>query len=116
MPRLSLNLPKPETPWLKTPFILIDHLMPSLKDTELRVLLVLLRRSASMRHQSYRPMILSYRELIRRTGRQSEAVSNAISALRQRGLIHSSRSRLQVAHYKPNKHSSNSEEQQTLDI
>lgn len=96
MPRLSLNLPKPETPWLKTPFILIDHLMPSLKDTELRILLVLLRRTAVMRPGSPRPLMLSYRELIRRTGRQSEAVSNAISALRQRGLIHTSRSRLHV--------------------
>ena len=116
MPRLTLNLPKPETPWLKTPFLLIDHLMPSLKDTELRVLLVLLRKAASMRHESSRPLIVPYRELIRRTGRQSEAVSNAITALRKRGLIHNSRSRMHIPRNKPNKRSSNSEEQQTIEI
>lgn len=112
MPRLKLTLPPPETPWMKTPLVLVDHLMPHLKDTELRILLLLLRRTQFRSQKSERPLILPYRLLISKTGRQSEAISKAIVSLSQQGLIHTNRPFVQRSPDNPNKHPSQAEEQQ----
>ncbi len=112
MPKLRITLPSPETPWMKTPLVLMDHLMPTLKDTELRLLLVLLRRSQSRYRRTDRPMIIPYRQLMNATGRRSEAISKAIASLSRRGLIHRHRAQVQRVLNKPNKHASNSEAQQ----
>ncbi len=69
----------------------LDRLLPELKDTELRVLLVLIRQTFGW-NRPYRPVILSYRTLKARTGRESEAIAKAIRSLRARGLIHTTRS------------------------
>jgi len=112
MPKLKLTLPPPETPWMKTPFILIDQLLPKLKDTELRILLLLLRRSQSRFRKADRALIIPYRQLMEATGRQSEAISKAIGSLSRRGLIHRHRPVTQRATHKPNKPASQSEAQQ----
>lgn len=90
MPRLKLTLPTPSTPWTKVPNVLLDRLLPTLKDTELRVLLLLIRQTSGWNHED-RAVMLSYRSLIQRTGRKSEALSHALRALKQRGLIHTVR-------------------------
>ncbi len=68
--------------------------MPGLRDTELRVLLVVLRQtwgwqadrlSGVGRHK--RRDWLSHRQLCKRTGRGSEAVSGAVASLSASGLI-----------------------------
>lgn len=66
----------------------LDALLPDLKDTELRVLLVLVRQTFGW-NRPHRPVVLSYRALKERTGRESEAIARAIGSLRARGLIHS---------------------------
>jgi len=86
MPKLKPNL-SPTTPWTKVPNVLLDRLMPSLKDTELRIMLVLLRQTLGWNRED-RPVTLTYRSLTGRTGRGSEAVSKAIGSLSARGLIH----------------------------
>lgn len=85
MPRIKANLPG--TPWTKVPNDLFDRLMPTLRDTELRVLLALVRATSGWNREG-RPALLTYRALTALTGRQSEAVANAIAALTRRGLIH----------------------------
>lgn len=87
MPRMKLQLPEPTTPWTKIPNHLLDNLMPRLKDTELRVLLVLLRQTVGWQ-KSGRPIVIPYRSLKKRTGRQSEAIAGALRSLRDRELIH----------------------------
>lgn len=89
MPRLKLTLPGTTTPWTKAPNLLLDTLMPSLKDTELRILLILLRQTIGW-NQPDRLVILPYKALMKRSGRGSEAVSGALKSLTARGLIHSS--------------------------
>ncbi len=95
-------------PWHPVPIRLVDEVMPHLKDTELRVLLVVLRQtwgwqadrwSDSGRHNGrHKPLHrknyghkrrdwLSHRQLCRRTGRGSEAVSGAVASLSASGLI-----------------------------
>lgn len=69
------------------PNLVLDTLLPELKDTELRVLLVLIRQTLGWNRPT-RPVILSYRTLKARTGRESEAIAKAIRSLRTRGLIH----------------------------
>ncbi len=64
--------------------------MPPLRDTELRLLLVLLRQTVGW-NQDGRAVILPYRTLIRRTGRQSDAIAKALESLARRELIHISR-------------------------
>jgi hypothetical protein len=73
---------------------LIDDVMPALRDTELRVLLVVLRQTLGRREPrgdgtwaARRRDWLSHAQLRRRTGRGSEAVSAAIAALVERGFI-----------------------------
>lgn len=65
---------------------LLDDLMPTLKDTELRVLLIVLRETLG-RHPVKEADWLSHRQLRARTGRASEAVSSAVDRLVRRGLI-----------------------------
>lgn len=88
MPRLKLTLPLPSTPWTKVPNVLLDQLLPTLKDTELRVILLLIRQTSGWNRED-RAVLLTYNSLMRRTGRKSEALSLALRSLKQRGLIHS---------------------------
>lgn len=84
---MKANLPG--TPWTKVPNALLDRLMPTLKDTELRILLVLIRATSGWNREG-KSVPLTYRALMARTGRHSEAVANAIAELSKRGLIHAS--------------------------
>lgn len=68
--------------------------MPELRDTELRLLLVLLRQTTGWNREG-RPVILSYRTLSRRTGRQSEALARGLDSLRDRKLILGPRTKMQ---------------------
>ena len=82
--------------WHPVPTQLVDTHMPRLKDTELRVLLVVLRQTwgwkadrteiSSGRQTKHRDW-LSHSQLCRRTGRGSDAVSGAVASLTASGLI-----------------------------
>lgn len=61
--------------------------MPTLRDTELRVLMVLQRETAGWNREG-RAVRLTYRTLCARTGRGSEAVASALASLEEKGLIH----------------------------
>jgi hypothetical protein len=63
--------------------------MPTLKDTEWRVLLVVLRQTFQRRSDGHGKAWdwLTHDQLKRRTGRASEAVSAAVDVLVRRGLI-----------------------------
>jgi predicted transcriptional regulator len=87
MPKIKLKLMGSMTPWTKTPNIIIDKLMPMLRDTEMRVLLILLRSTVGWNRGEH-PVMLSYSMLMQRSGRSSEAISKALKALEDRGLIH----------------------------
>lgn len=73
------------------PNALFDALLPSLKDTELRVLLVVLRATSGWMDTAgnghKRRDWISSAQMRKRTGRGSEAVSAAIAALTKRGLL-----------------------------
>ena len=72
------------------PNTLFDAMLPTLKDTELRVLLIVLRQTIGRRDKQGRAKSrdwLSHAQLVKRTGRGSDAVSSAIAALVRRGLI-----------------------------
>ena len=82
--------------WHPIPIQLVDEVMPRLKDTELRVLLVVLRQTWGWKadrtktddtRQTKRRDWLSHRQLCRRTGRGSDAVSGAVATLTASGLI-----------------------------
>jgi phage replication O-like protein O len=88
MPRLTLTIPNRPSAWTKTPNELVDRLMPTLGDTELRILLFLVRQTAGWNRPGS-AVTLTYRTLTARTGRRSEAVSNALRSLAAKGLIHS---------------------------
>jgi hypothetical protein len=77
------------TPYVPLPCALIDLVMPTLKDTEWRVLLVVLRQTLPRRPhaEGRRWDWLTHDQLKRRTGRASEAVSAAVDVLVRRGLI-----------------------------
>lgn len=79
----------PATPWTKVPNALLDRLLPTLKDTELRILLVLTRATSGWNREG-KSVPLTYRALMARTGRHSEAVAKAVASLSERGLIHAS--------------------------
>lgn len=100
MPRITLKLPGPHVPWTSTPNLLLDNLMPSLRDTELRVLLILVRQTYGWNRES-RLVILSYRTLMNRTGRHSEAIARALSSLKAKGLIEMRRTKLPPRFRKP---------------
>jgi hypothetical protein len=87
MPRLTLNLPPTNRRFTKAPNLLFDRLLPTLKDTELRLLLVLIRETSGWNREG-RTVNLSSQTLKLRTGRESEAIAKALSALVARGLLH----------------------------
>lgn len=62
--------------------------MKGLRDTELRILLMLLRISSSRKNPSA-PVKLTYARLTEQTGRHKAAVVSAIRNLTRLGLIHS---------------------------
>lgn len=71
---------------------LLDQAMPKLRDTELRVLLVIVRQTLgwqALDDQSRRKERdwLTQSQLMRRTGRASEALSRAVDGLVRGGLI-----------------------------
>lgn len=75
-----------------TPFpnVLLDVFMPRLRDTEWRVLCVIVRSTLGWRvpgggrkHEDW----ISHAQLKRRTGRYSEAISRAVQSLVDKGLI-----------------------------
>ena len=78
------------------PNAVLDVLMPMLRDTELRVLLVVIRQTLGWQEQSggsrrsnqrkWRDYI-SHSQLCRKTGRASAAVSSAIDSLVKQGHI-----------------------------
>ena len=78
--------------WHPVPTWLVDEVMPRLRDTELRVLLVVVRQTLGWQegpdpmHRKERDW-LTQSQLLRRTGRASEAVSRAVDALVRAGLI-----------------------------
>jgi hypothetical protein len=80
------SFPTPSTPF---PSHLLDDVMPTLKDTEWRILCVIVRQTLGWQAGEGRKRSdwLTHRQLMRRTGRASEAVSKAIDGLIRRGLI-----------------------------
>ena len=70
---------------------LFDRLLPTLKDTELRVLLVVLRATSGWTDVSgigrKKRDWISAAQMRKRTGRGSEAVSTAIKSLVEGGLL-----------------------------
>jgi hypothetical protein len=76
--------------FVPVPNALFDEVLPTLRDTELRVLLIVVRQTLGWREgrtRYKRRDWLSRSQLTRRTGRASEAVSAAVDALVRRGLI-----------------------------
>lgn len=72
------------------PNILIDRIMPVLKDTEWRVLCVIIRQTLGWRGASGGRKTrdwLTQNQLKRRTGRNSEAISRAITTLVRLNLV-----------------------------
>ncbi|MCC7434212.1 MAG: hypothetical protein IT363_05970 [Methanoregulaceae archaeon] len=86
MPIVKLSKIGELTPWTKTPNIVIDKLMPTLRDTEFRVLVILIRSTMGWNRSG--AVVLSYRTLKQRTGRSSEAIANALRRLEAQGVIH----------------------------
>ena len=81
------GLYEPTTP---VPNDLIDHVMPTLTDTEFRVLIVVVRQTWGWRDADGRRKVwewLSHSQLKARTGRASAAISRAIDGLVHRRLI-----------------------------
>ena len=70
---------------------LVDELMPELKDTEWRIVCIIVRQTQGWRdpHTGRRKQMdwLTQSQLMRRTGRASEAVSHAIDKLVRSGII-----------------------------
>lgn len=87
MPRIKLNIPGASRGWTKVPNFALDALMPQLRDTELRVLLVLIRSTWGWNRPD-RAVIASYKSMKAKTGRESEAIAKALASLAGRGLIH----------------------------
>ncbi len=89
--------------WHPVPLRLVDEVMPRLRDTELRIMLVVLRQtwgwkadcSKGSKSEGYRAESskrkrrdwLSHSQLCRRTGRSSDAVSGAVASLVEAGLL-----------------------------
>jgi len=80
--------PTPSTPF---PNALLDEVMPTLRDTEWRLLCVIVRQTLGWRDGARggrkRRDWMSHRQLTRRTGRASGAISQGIEALVRRELI-----------------------------
>ena len=88
MPRLKLTLPVSQTNWTKVPNYLIQTLLPTLTDTELRIILILIRQTVGW-NKPNATVTIPYRKLMQLTGRSSETVWKGVQTLRARGLIHS---------------------------
>src|SRR5687767_8225177 len=89
-----MSVPQAPTLAQTTPFpnVLLDQVMPTLRDTEWRLLCVIVRQTLGWqdkRHHGARKAAdwLTHNQLQRRTGRASEAICGAIDALVQRGFI-----------------------------
>ena len=67
------------------PSAILDRWMPKLKDTELRVLLLVARQTIGRSGKEVD--WLAHSQLRKRTGRASEAVSAAVDSLIQKGLL-----------------------------
>ena len=93
------------------PNLLLDRLLPELRDTELRILLILVRATTGWNREG-KPTILSYRTLMRRSGRGSEAIARALASLSAKGLIHSSTDHRKRTPAKPNAPASETGERQ----
>jgi len=76
-------------PFTAFPNSLLDTVMPLLRDTEWRVLCVVVRRTVHFRQatQAGSPTWITRAQLLAATGRDSEAVSRAVDALVQRRLL-----------------------------
>ena len=90
--RLSGKTPVPNTGTTPVPNALLDRVMPTLRDTELRLLLVVVRQTRGWQDAPGSPRRkqrdwLTQSQLMARTGRGSGAVSQAVEALVQAGLI-----------------------------
>jgi|GEM_PF-2597351 len=81
----------PLLPYTAFPNALIDDIMPLLRDTQWRVLCVVVRQTIGWRSPDGRGRKsrdwLTQSQLKRRTGRASEALSRAVDGLVRRGLI-----------------------------
>jgi len=76
--------------WTPVPNRLVDDAMPRLRDTEWRLLCIIVRETIGRRDsdgERQRRAWLSQKLLKRKTGRQSEAISRAIDVLCRSGLI-----------------------------
>ncbi len=111
MPRLRLLLPSTRQAFTKIPNYLVDKLLPSLKDTEIRLIIILLRATTGFQNEG-KPVTLPYHKLKKLLGRESEAISKAIDSLRSRGLIHKpSVTRRQALRNAKHKHRQTEEQQ-----
>lgn len=84
-------MPEFAVPTVPLPAYLLDAVMPSLKDTELRVLLVVARSTLGWKDpvtggRKERDWI-SHAQMRRRTGRAGAAVSKAVADLAGKGLL-----------------------------
>jgi hypothetical protein len=81
------------TPFVPIPTVLIDQIMPTLKDTEWRLLIVIGRQTLGWgttgRTRKAKDW-LSQRQLMARTGRNSAALSAALDTLVKRQLVSAS--------------------------
>ncbi|MBA3724872.1 MAG: hypothetical protein H0W86_00095 [Armatimonadetes bacterium] len=83
-------LPKFQRGWAPFPNVLIDLVMPTLTDTEWRLLTVIVRQTLGWQDASKRRKAvdwLSHKILRKKTGRRSSALSAAIASLDTKQLI-----------------------------
>lgn len=76
-------------PFTPIPSVLIDRVMPTLKDTEWRLICVIVRQTLGWSQNGKRKQRdwLSQRQLMARTGRNSAALSAALDVLVRRRLV-----------------------------
>jgi DNA-binding MarR family transcriptional regulator len=86
MPMLKLNRNATGVPWTKVSNHLFDEIMPFLRDTELRVLLIVIRYTKGWMVPREH-VFLSYRMLSKKTGRQPVSIAKAIRELERKGLV-----------------------------
>lgn len=90
MQRETSSNPPGKFLFTKMPNTLLDHAMPLLKDTEWRLLCVIVRQTIGWLGpdgKSKSSDWLTRRQLMERTGRHSEAISEAIAGLIEKRLI-----------------------------
>ena len=87
MPRLKLTLPASAVYFTRMPNYLIDEVAPLLKDTELRVLIVLVRSTIGWNRQ-HSAVTMPMAVLRQRTGRGTRALREALASLAAMHLIH----------------------------